>query len=132
MDRNLQLIGMARKAGLLAVGCDAVKAAARAGKARLVFSASDASEGSVKRACYSSRSSGAVHIHVPYTKFEIGTITGRGSPGTAAILDVGLAAGFVKGLAAREPERYSEVAEVFEKKAHHQAEKRQQKRRTGV
>ena len=132
MDRNLQLIGMARKAGLLAVGVEAVKAAVRAGKARLVISASDASDGSARRARYGSESTGAFYIEVPYTKFELGSITGRGSPGTVAILDDGLAAGFLKGLAAGSPEIYSEAAELLQEKFRRQADKRDSKRRAEV
>ena len=132
MDRSLQLIGMARKAGLLAVGGEAVKAALRAGKAWLVISASDASEGSARRTRFGAESSGAAYIDAPYTKFEIGNITGRGSPGTVAILDGGLAAGFVKGLAANEPERYGEAEELLESKVRCRAGKRESKRRTEV
>ena len=98
MDRNLNLIGIARKAGLLAVGGDAVATASRTGKAKLVLSASDSSLKAQKRARYAAETCGATHITIPYTMFELGQIAGRGSPGTAAILDAGLAAGFLKGL----------------------------------
>ena len=108
MDRDLNLLGIARKAGLLAVGGDAVASAARAGKARLVLSASDSSEGALRRAILNAKSCGAVHVTVPYTKFEIGQITGRGSPGTAGILDSGLAASFLKEIGARTPGRFEE------------------------
>jgi len=33
-------------------------------------------------------------MSVPFTKFELGTTAGRGSPGTIAFLDKGLAKGF--------------------------------------
>ena len=109
-DHNLQLLGLARKAGLLAIGGDAVSAAARAEKAILVISASDASPGALRRAGYITETSRAINVIVPYTKFELGSITGRGSPGTIAVLDAGLAAGFMKGLAGMDPERYEEAA----------------------
>ena len=117
MNRNLQLLGIAKKAGLLAIGGDAVSAAARTGKAWLVISASDASESALRRARYAAGSSRATHVIAPFTKFELGNVTGRGSPGTVAVLDAGLSAGFVRGLAQTEPDRYGETAELLEEQA---------------
>ena len=117
MDRNLQLLGIAKKAGLLAVGGDDVSAAARTGKARLIISASDASGGSLRRAQINAETGDALCVTVPYTKFELGSVTRRGSPGTVAFLDAGLAAGFMKGLAGIEPERYSNTADLLEEEA---------------
>ena len=97
--KPLRLLGMAKKAGLLAIGSDAVKAAARAGKVKLVVLASDTSPGSSRQARYSAEDSKAMCIDTPYTKFDFGNITGRGSPGTLAFLDAGLAEGFMKELA---------------------------------
>jgi len=125
-DRTLQLIGLARKAGLIAVGGEAVSAAARKGKARLVLSASDSSEGSSRRARMNAEAAGVTYIMVPFTKFELGSITGRGSPGTVAILDSGLAAGFVQRLAEKEPDRYAEAAQRLTKEAQSLAEKKKQ------
>jgi ribosomal protein L7Ae-like RNA K-turn-binding protein len=132
-DRNLQLLGIAKKAGLLAIGGDAVGSVARTGKARLVISASDASPGAFRRARYATETSSTIFIIVPYTKFELGNVTGRGSPGTVAFLDVGLAAKFVKGLAEMQPERYGETAKQLTEKAVALAEKKKpipNKRRT--
>ena len=122
MSSSLLILGMAKKAGLLAIGSDAVKTAARAGKAKLVVAAKDASEGTVRRAMYYANHSGAVYADIPHTMFEIGSITGRGSPGVLAVLDVGLAASFMKGLAAIEPERYGEKAEILNTMAEKQRE----------
>ena len=99
MNRNLSHLGMAKKAGLLAVGSEAAASAARRGEAALIITASDASEGSVRRAKANAESNGVKHISVPFTMFELGTIAGRGSPGTIAFLDKGLADGFTKRLA---------------------------------
>ena len=131
MDRNLQLIGIAKKAGLLAIGGDAVNSAARSGKVWLVISASDASEGALRRSRYVTQSSHAAYVVAPYTKFELGNVTGRGSPGTIAILDAGLSAGFVKGLAGADPGRYGETAALLEEQARDLAEtKKTTQRRT--
>ena len=98
MNRSLALLGMAKKAGLLAVGSEAVANAARRGNAKLIISASDASAASVRRAKSNAQQGGIRHMIVPFTMFELGTTAGRGSPGTIAFLDKGLADGFVKRL----------------------------------
>jgi len=116
MGNSLQLIGMAKKAGLLAVGGEAVAIAARQGKARLIVSASDASGGSIRRARNSAETGGAEYIDVRYTRFELGQTAGRGSPGTIAFLEAGLAAGFVKGLADGDPGQYEALRQRLEEK----------------
>ena len=111
MDRTLSILGIAKKANLIAIGLSDVSAATQSGNAVLILSASDASDGSVRRAQTDAGNGGAIHITVPYSKLELGHITGRGSPGTIAFLDAGLAAGFVKGLVQAGHDRYSEAAE---------------------
>ncbi|MCL2424896.1 MAG: hypothetical protein FWD05_01010 [Oscillospiraceae bacterium] len=108
MDRCLSILGMAKKAGYLAVGGEAVALAARHRKARLIITASDASASSVRRAKSGAESGGSKYIAVPYTMFELGNVAGRGSPGTIAFLDKGLAESFTKRLAenAKEVDAY--------------------------
>ena len=137
MDRNIQLLGIAKKAGLLAVGGDAVSIAARERKAKLVLSASDASERAIRRARINAKTGGAVYIAIPYTRFELGNVTGRGSPGTVAVLDIGLAAGFTKGLLAETgPDRYGKAAEQLAEQARVRTEAKKstqsRKRRTTI
>lgn len=99
MDKALSFLGIAKKAGLLAIGSEATAISARQGKARLIITATDASAGSVRRATANAKAAEIECIAVPYTRFEIGNITGRGSPGVLAILDKGLAEGFKGKLA---------------------------------
>ena len=99
MDRSLAILGMAKKAGLLAVGAEAAVIAARQSKAKLIITACDASDSSVRRAKNSADENKVAHITVPYTMFELGKTAGRGSPGTIAFLDKGLAESFTKRLA---------------------------------
>ena len=99
MDRSLALLGMAKKAGRLAVGSQAVANAARRGEAKLIITASDASEASVRRAKSNAESGEVKYLAVPFTMFELGRTAGRGSPGTIAFLDKGLADGFSKKIA---------------------------------
>jgi len=98
MDRTLNLLGIAKKAGKLSVGSDAASLSSRDGTAALIITASDASEGSKRRAKANASEHHVEYLSVPYTKFEIGKITGRGSPGTIAILDKGLADSFSEKL----------------------------------
>jgi len=113
-DRNLQILGLAKKAGLLAVGEEAAGAAARSGKTKLIISASDASERSYRNARINADAGFAMCIVVPYTKFELGSIVGRGSPGTIAFLDTGLAVRFLQGLAEKQPEPFQKLWEFLE------------------
>ena len=113
-DRNLQLLGIAKKAGLLAIGCEAAEAAARKGKTKLIISASDASERAFRNARINADVCGALCLTVPYTGFELGCITGRGSPATVAFLDTGLAVAFLKGLAETGDELYEKLWNYLE------------------
>jgi ribosomal protein L7Ae-like RNA K-turn-binding protein len=117
MDRNLQILGLAKKAGLLAIGCDAAGIAARKGQTKLIISASDASERAFRNARMNADSGGAICMVVPFTKFELGSATGQGSPGTLAFLDTGLAVRFIQGLAETEPEICGKVWKFLEQSA---------------
>ena len=117
MDKALTLLGIAKKAGLLAVGGDAVAAAARSGIARLVLSAADSSTGARIRAGMNAKACGAVYLSALYTKFELGQIAGRGEPGTIGILDAGLAASFLKKISDGSPGKYEDDVRQLEEEA---------------
>jgi len=95
-------MGMAKKAGLLAVGSEAASIAARRGEATLIITASDASPGAIRRAKANAETNDVKYKAVPFTMFELGQTAGRGSPGTVAFLDKGLADGFIKRLSEEE------------------------------
>jgi hypothetical protein len=76
-----------------------------------------------------------VCVAAPFTKFELGNVIGRGSPGTVAVLDAGLSARFVRGLANDEPDRYGKTAALLEEQALASARPRKKnptQRRAGV
>ena len=123
MDRNLQFLGLAKKAGALAIGAEDAAAAVSSGRAAAVISACDASENAMRRARNCADIGGVIFATVPYSKVELGNVSGRGSPGTIAFLDVGLAAGFMRGLAALEPEKYGEHADVLTERSQARAKK---------
>jgi len=124
LDRNLQILGLAKKAGLLAIGGDAAGIAARKVGVSLIISASDASERAHKNARIDADAGGALHAVVPYTMFELGNAIGRGSPGTVAFLDMGLAVKFLKGLAESQPEPFGKLREFLEKTANDNEDKK--------
>ena len=116
-NRNLQILGLAKKAGLLSIGEESAGAVARSGQAKLIISASDATERSLRNARINAETGFVAHAVVPYTKFQLGNVTGRGSPATVAFLDNGLAVRFLQGLAETEPEPFKKLWEDLDKSA---------------
>lgn len=125
MNNILSLLGLANKAGKLEIGEEPTGAAARAGQAKLVLIAADAADNTVRRARHFAQSGGAAAIGIPFTKEELGGVVGRNSCAMLALTDAGLAAAFLKKLAAEQPEKYGEVLARMEE----QAQKTQLRRR---
>ena len=128
MDKGLNILGIARKAGRLEIGEEPVCAAARGKYARLILVASDAADNTRRRAENCSGYCTAPVIEVDFTKEELGRITGRGSCALAAVCDLGLAHLFVGEIAAGDPERYGELAEELRRRAE-RAERRAREKR---
>lgn len=122
MDKALNYLALARKAGFAELGEEPVGAAARAGHARLIVVASDASDHTWRRAKSFVAGTRQQLIRLPYTKDEMGFAIGRTSLAVAAITDAGLAMSLVAGL---ESQQYQEVLEVLQEMAE-QARHRQQ------
>ena len=114
MDKSLNYLGLARKAGRAELGEEPVGAAARALHAHLIIVASDASDHTWRRAKSFVAGTPQQCIRVPYTKEEIGFIIGRTSLALAAITDPALALSFVEALGS--PEKYEQtIASLSEK-----------------
>jgi ribosomal protein L7Ae-like RNA K-turn-binding protein len=111
----LRFLGIARKAGAVETGEDMAGAAARAKKARVIFTASDASPNLIKRGDNFAFTGGVPHVRLPYTKAELGMALGKGVAGVIAITDVGIASKMVSELAQADPEKYGEAAESLQK-----------------
>ena len=112
MDKVLNYMGLARKAGLIELGEEPVGAAARAQHARLVIVASDASDHTWRRALSFVSGTQQPCIRVGFTKDELGLAVGRTSLAIAAFTDPALALAFVKALG--QPEKYKAVMEGLE------------------
>ena len=124
MDKLLNLIGLAKKAGKLEVGEEPVGAAARSKQARLILIASDAAENTRRRAKHFGDAGECICLEIPATKEALGKALGRTSCALLALTDIGFAEAIVKKLAALDPERYAPAAERLEIKARRAAQRR--------
>ena len=142
-EKTLNLLGLMRKANAIAVGETNTGGAVRAGKAKLLLLASDASDNARSRARGFTHGRDVVTVTLPFTKDEIAAHVGVSSCAMAAITDIVFANAFMKSLAAAVPEGYDEsTAEIqrrFEKAdrrkkeaAAHEKNKRIGKRRNNV
>ena len=122
MDKALNYMGLARKAGLIELGEEPVGAAARAQHARLVIVASDASDHTWRRALSFVAGTDQLCIRVEFTKDQLGMAIGRTSLAIAAFTDPALALAFAKALG--QPEKLRTVVESLEQRT-----KRVQQRR---
>ncbi len=114
MDKVLNYLALARKAGRAELGEEPVGAAARAQHARLVMVAEDAGDHTWRRAQSFVAGTDQQCIRVPYSKDQLGQAIGRTSLAVAAITDCALALALVKAL--DNPERYRNVLESLEKR----------------
>lgn len=112
MDKALAYLALAKKAGLAELGEEPVGAICRAGHARLVMVASDASDHTWRRAKSFVAGSRQQLIHLSFTKDEMGFAVGRTSLAIAAITDAGIAKSLVASL--EKPEAYESVLTVLE------------------
>ena len=103
MDKLLNLIGLAKKAGKLEVGEEPVGAAARSKHARLILIASDAAENTRRRAKHFGDAGECICLEIPATKEALGKALGRTSCALLALTDIhSLRYHWVKGHAENE------------------------------
>ena len=123
MDKALNYLALARKAGLAELGEEPVGGAARAGKAYVILVASDASEHTWRRAKSFAAGTEQQCVRLPWTKDEVGAAIGRDALAIGAITDVSLALALVQALPQNESNK--PALEVLTRKAE-KAKKRQQ------
>ena len=114
MDKALNYVALARKAGRIELGEEPVGAAARAQKARLVVVAEDATDHTWRRAKSFVSGSEQICLKIPYSKDQLGQATGRSQLALAAFTDPALALAFVKALG--QPDRYKAELESLDKR----------------
>ena len=133
MDKALNYLSLARKAGRIELGEEPVGAVARAKKARLVLVASDAGDHSWRRAKSFVAGTEQLCMKVPFTKDQLGEAIGRTALAIAAFTDPALALAFAKALPQPDPE----LLESLEKRAariaqrQKEAKAHQRNKRTG-
>ena len=112
MDKALNYLALARKAGRIELGEEPVGAITRAGRAALVVVASDASDHTWRRALSFVAGTNQQTLRVPFTKDAMGLAIGRTSLAIAAFTDPALALAFVKAL--EQPQKFAQVLEALE------------------
>ena len=125
-EHLLSTLGLALRAGAVAVGEEPVGAAARAKKARVIFTARDAAASSVRRAYSFGRAGSCLCLPFPADKETFGRALGRTSVAMCAVTDIGFAQSLVKKLAAVEPEIYGAAAEALDLKAKRARERKEE------
>lgn len=126
MEQNkaLGLLSLARKGGNIALGEEPVGAEARAGHARLIVVASDASDHTLRRVRSYVAGTRQIYVQVPFSKDELGSALGTTSCAMAALTDVRLAQAFVKALTP--PERYAALLAELDTRAARAAQRQQE------
>ncbi len=114
MDKALNYLALARKAGRIELGEEPVGGAARAQKARLVVVAEDATDHTWRRAQSFVAGSEQICLRVPYSKDLLGQTVGRTALALAAFTDPAMALAFVKALG--QPEKYAAALESLDKR----------------
>ena len=118
MDSIAPLLGMALRAGRLAVGEEPVGAASRSHKAYLLLLASDAADNTIRRANHFTQAgTNTICLSIPMTKEELGGCLGRASCAMLAVTDVGFAAAVAERLARSDEKTYGPVRDALRPKA---------------
>ena len=126
MDKALNYLSLARKAGRIELGEEPVGAAARAKKARLILVASDAGDHSWRRAKSFVAGTEQLCMKVPFTKDQLGEAIGRTSLAMAAFTDPAMALAFVKALG--DPEKYKEALESLDRRTQRIRQRQQEEK----
>ena len=125
-EHILSMIGLAKKAGQVAIGEEPVGAAARAKDARVILVAQDAAPGSVRRAMSFGQAGACLCLTVPFDKDRLGRALGHTSCAMAAVTDIGFAEAVAKKLAESDEAHYGEAAKRLAIKAARAAERRKE------
>ena len=126
MNKVLGLLGLAKKAGQLAVGEEPTGAAARAKDARLLLIASDAADNTMRRLRHFADAGACLYAVLPCTKDELGRAVGRTSCAMAAVMEIGFAEAIAKKLAEDNEAQYGALAEKLSVKAQRAAQRRKE------
>lgn len=124
MNKALNYLALARKAGTAELGEEPVGGAARAGKAYAIIVAKDASDHTWRRAKAYAAGTEQQCIRLPYSKDEMGFIIGRQELAMAAITDAALALALVQALP--EQEKYADAIAVLTERVKRQKQRKKE------
>ena len=125
----LSLLGLALRGGRLAVGDEAAAQSAQGGTARLLLTASDAGEKTLRRARVLSDEGHCMLLPLPFAKTELGSALGRGTAAIVAVTDLGLAAAVTEKLALLDPEACGDAPERMRLKLRRAKERKEAPRK---
>lgn len=125
----LSLLGLALRGGRLAVGDEAAAQSAQGGTARLLLTASDAGEKTLRRARFLSDEGHCMLLPLPFAKTELGSALGRGTAAIVAVTDLGLAAAVTEKLALLDPESCGDAPERMRLKLRRAKERKEAPRK---
>ena len=124
MNKALNYLSLARKAGSAELGEEPVGGAARAGKAHVILVAADCGDHTWRRAKSFAAGTQQQAVRLDCTKDEMGLATGRTSLAMAAITDAALALALMKALP--DQEKYAEPIAVLEEKVQRQKQRQKE------
>ena len=126
MDKALNYLSLARKAGKLELGEEPVGAAARAQHARLVMVAQDASDHTWRRAKSFVAGTAQECVRLPHSKDQLGAAVGRQEVAILALTDPAMALAFLKALP--QPEQYTQAMAALDKRSQRIAQRRREEK----
>ena len=115
-DRALGILGLMRRANAIQVGETNTGDAVKAGKAKLLLLARDASDNAVHRAEGFAFGRNVTLVTLPYDKAELSSALGLPGCSMAAVTDIGFANAFMELMAQTDAEKYAEAAEEIKKR----------------
>ncbi len=124
----LSFLGLAMKAGKVELGEEYIAMAARAGKARVILTASDAGRSALVRAENASAAGHCPSAALPYTRAELGAALGKSEVSVAAITDISFASAFIDKLS-DEREGYGDLKADLDEKDRKARERQKEARR---
>ncbi len=124
-EKALRLLGLMRKARAIEPGELNTGNAVRAGKAKLLLLAEDASDNARRRAETFAYGRRVLTVPLPFSKEELAGALGIGSCAMAAVTDLGFAGALTELLEQMDPERYGETAAEVRRRRE-KAERRKQ------
>ena len=128
MDSVAAFLGLIRKAGKVEIGEEPVGSACRNRKAKLVLTASDAAENSVRRASHFADIGKAPVLSINMEKGSLGQAVGRPPCSMIAITDVGFASALVKKMAKSNPDLDATVCDALDVKSQKALQRQKEKR----